>query len=327
MSTGTLYPLKFHPIFKDRVWGGAMLKRLYGKLTPAGVPIGESWEISDRPGDGSVIANGVHAGRDLRWLMENYGKELLGDRAVPGGRFPLLIKLLDAREKLSLQVHPPASKASLLGGEPKTELWYVAHADPGAELFVGLRLGVTREEFERRVGEATVADCFHRVPVQAGDAMFLPSGRVHAIGGGLVIFEIQQNSDTTYRVFDWNRVGLDGKPRTLHVRESLECINWTDFEPDLVPQSFSGSSELQRRVLVNDPLFEIEELRLGLNAACKAPNGSAQVLGVVSGAIQIRFAAMTVVIEAGEFCLLPAAIKEAILLAEEPAIVLKAALP
>jgi len=209
-----LYPLTFRPIFKERIWGGRALEQLYGKSLPPKVPIGESWEISDRPGDASVIANGPLAGKDLRWLMENHERELLGDAKSANGRFPLLIKILDAQEKLSLQVHPPARKAAELKGEPKTEAWYIADAAPGAELYVGLKRGVTREEFERKIQSGEVAECFHRVPVRAGDTMFLPSGRVHAIGAGLVIFEIQQNSDTTYRVFDWNRVGTDGKPRT-----------------------------------------------------------------------------------------------------------------
>ena len=136
------------------------------------------------------------------------------------GRFPLLCKILDAREKLSLQVHPPARVRHL--GDPKTEMWYIADAAAGAELFVGLQRGITRAAFERAIHAGRVAECFHRIPVQAGDTMFLPSGRVHAIGAGLVIFEIQQNSDTTFRVYDWDRVGLDGKPRELHVAESLE---------------------------------------------------------------------------------------------------------
>src|SRR5262249_35555107 len=160
------------------------------------------WEISDRPGDVSVIANGPLAGKDLHWLIENHREELLGNAAAAGGRFPLLIKILDAQDTLSLQVHPPVHKAIELMGEPKTEMWYIADAAPGSELFVGLKHGVTRREFESKLGSGCVEECFHRMPVKKDDAMFLPSGRVHALGAGLVIFEIQQNSDTTYRVFD-----------------------------------------------------------------------------------------------------------------------------
>ncbi len=235
----SLYGLSFHPVFKERVWGGRLLEQLYHKALPPGVPIGESWEISDRPGDVSSLAGGGPLyGRDLRWLMENCERDLLGDAKSANGRFPLLVKILDAQEKLSLQVHPPAHKATELGGEPKTEAWYIAHAAPGAELYVGLKRGVTRAGFEAKIKTGGVAECFHRVPVKAGDTMFLPSGRVHAIGAGLVIFEFQQNSDTTYRVFDWNRVGLDGKPRDLHVEQSLASVDFDDFEPELVSEKF-----------------------------------------------------------------------------------------
>ena len=168
-----LYPFVFEPIFKDRIWGGRELARLFAKKLPAGKPIGESWEISDRPGDASVIANGALAGKDLRWLMEHHAAEILGDaKPTPEGRFPLLCKILDAREKLSLQVHPPASKAKELKGEPKTEMWFIADAAPGASLYVGLQRGVTRSEFEKKISDGSVADCFHKIPVKAGDTMF-----------------------------------------------------------------------------------------------------------------------------------------------------------
>src|SRR6266567_5884533 len=179
-----LYPLTFHPIFKERVWGGRNLERLYQKPLPPTVPIGESWEISDRPGDVSVIAEGPLAGKNLHWLMEHHGPGLLGEARAQHARFPLLLKILDAQQKLSLQVHPPPDKAAELGGEPKTEMWYIADAAPGAELYVGLKRGVTRAQFERKIKAGTVAECFHRVTVKPGDAMFLPSGRVHALGGG-----------------------------------------------------------------------------------------------------------------------------------------------
>src|SRR5664280_1964357 len=257
----TLYPLTFKPIFKERVWGGRSLEKLYQKAWPPGARIGESWEISDRPGDVSMIANGPLAGKDLRWLMEHHERDLLGGAASQNGRFPLLIKILDAQDKLSLQVHPPPQKAAEWGGEPKTEMWYIVRAAPAAELYVGLKRGVTRQEFEKRIRTGDVAGCFHRVPVKAGDAMFLPSGRVHAIGGGLVIFEIQQNSDTTYRVFDWNRVGLDGKPRELHIAQSLASIDFTDFEPSLVDTLFSTAGRFKIRPLARHALFKADVFR------------------------------------------------------------------
>lgn len=308
-----LYPLTFQSIFKERVWGGRSLEQLYNKPLPPGPPIGESWEITDRPGDVSVIANGSLAGKDLRWLMEHHAPELLGAARPLNGRFPLLVKILDARETLSLQVHPPAGKAAQLGGDPKTELWHITAATPGAELFVGLKRGVTRTEFERRIQDGTVAECFHRVPVRAGDTMFLPSGRVHALGAGLVLFEIQQNSDTTYRVFDWNRVGLDGKPRELHVAQSLASIDFEDFEPELVQSAFAGKSGVSSRVLVRDSLFTAEEWRLAGGARATLRPEVMHLIACVTGQLGLNGAGVSVELRAGQFCLVPAAVQDAAL--------------
>ncbi len=305
-----LYPLTFLPIFKERVWGGRKLEDLYGKPLPPGIPVGESWEISDRAGDVSVIANGPLAGKDLHWLMQHHARELLGSAPSQNGRFPLLIKILDAQDKLSLQVHPPATRAAHLGGEPKTEMWYVAEAAPGAELFVGLKRGVTRREFEQKIQNGTVAECFHRIRVSKGDAMFLPSGRVHALGAGLVIFEIQQNSDTTYRVFDWNRVGLDGKPRALHVAQSLASIDFDDFEPALLPGEFSKTDTWASRPLVRNPLFSVEAHRVGKAAAMSLKPMQAQILAVLTGEVEVRAGSSKLNLAAGQFCLVPACLAE-----------------
>jgi mannose-6-phosphate isomerase len=315
-----LYPLTFHPIFKERIWGGRELEKLYGKKLPPGKVIGESWEISDRPNDESIIANGKFAGKSLRWLMENHASELLGDaKPASGNRFPLLIKILDAREKLSLQVHPPASKAAELKGEPKTEMWFIAAAAPGAELFVGLKRGVTRTEFEQKISDGSVAECFHRVPVRAGDTMFLPSGRVHAIGDGLVIFEIQQNSDTTYRVFDWNRVGLDGKPRDLHVAQSLASIDFNDFEPKLVGEKSSGDDKIKSRSLVRDPLFNVEHFDIKSGASVKLKPRKLQIIAVVRGELEVKSESVPIKLFAGQFCLVPASLERSEILAKSEA--------
>ena len=305
--------LTFEPICKERIWGGRNLETLYGKRLPPLLPIGESWEISDRPGDASVIANGPLTGKNLRWLMENHRAELLGNaKPANENRFPLLIKILDAREKLSLQVHPPADKAAGLGGEPKTEMWFIADAAPGAELYAGLKRGVTRVEFERRVQDGSVAQCFHHVPVRAGDAMFLPSGRVHAIGSGLVIFEIQQNSDTTYRVFDWNRVGLDGKPRELHVAQSLASIDFGDFEPSLVGRKLSGTDKIKTRSLVRDPLFNVETVEMKMGTSLDLKPRELQIVAAVRGQLEIKSGSVSVNLSAGQFCLVPACLERTV---------------
>lgn len=311
-----LYPLTFQPVFKERVWGGRSLERLYGKALPPEAVIGESWEISDRPDAASVIDNGPLKGRDLRWLMENHAADVLGPKAAAGAPFPILVKLLDARDKLSLQVHPPAEAAARLGGEPKTEIWYVAEAAPDSVLYAGLRKGVTRQDFEQRIRDGTVESCFHKIRVKAGDVMFLPSGRVHAIGAGLVIFEIQQNSDTTYRVFDWNRAGLDGKPRETHVEQSLECINFEDIEPRAIPTIYSRNYLMPVRYLLDDPLFLVNACQLKRDGRVYLRSAGAQVIGMVQGRAKIEGGGEEVILKPGQFCLLPAGLERPVFTAE-----------
>lgn len=319
-----LYPLTFQPIFKERVWGGRNLERFFHKALPPGLLIGESWEISDRPGDVSVVANGPLAGKDLHWLVQHHRESLLGAARLQGDRFPLLTKLLDAQDRLSLQVHPPMHRATILGGDPKTELWYISNAAPGAELYVGLRRGVTRADFERKVRDGSVAECFHRVPVKAGDAMFLPSGRVHAIGAGLVILEIQQNSDTTFRVFDWNRVGLDGKPRELHVHQSLESIDFGDFEPAVIQNEFSGQGAIRQRVLIQDPLFTVEEFKLKASAVTWLRPRQMQIVACLQGTVHVSGQGMTAQLTPGAFCLVPASLDQVQVRADTEAACLRA---
>ena len=305
-----LYPFTFHPFFKERIWGGRKLAELYGKPLPPGVPIGESWEITDRPEGVSVIANGPLAGQDLRWLMENHAEALLGRPAKKSERFPLLVKILDAREKLSLQVHPPAAKAAELGGEPKTEMWYVADAAPDAEIYVGLKRAVTRAEFEQKIRAGTVAECLHRQPVKRGDAMFLPSGRVHALGGGNVIFEIQQNSDTTYRVFDWNRAGLDGKPRELHLEPALASIDFSDFEPPLLPAKMPDAYGFGATCLSDNPLFTVFLSRDRAYQRASAEGIGLHVVALLEGRIEIRTRSHQLALKAGDFCVVPACCRD-----------------
>jgi len=319
-----LYPLTFHPIFQARIWGGRNLETLFQKELPPG-KIGESWEISDRPEATSIVANGPLAGRTLASLMEDRREAIVGRARAPEGRFPLLVKLLDAQDNLSLQVHPPAHLAIEMGGSAKTEMWYVSAAEPGAKIYAGLRRGVTREEFAAKTSRGTVAECFHQLPVGAGDSLFLPSGRVHALGKGLVIFEIQQNSDTTYRVFDWNRVDEKGQSRPLHIEQSLKCIDFEDFEPPLTDGALINPAPgVTARALARHALFAVDLLDFALGAEYVEAIGEARVVGVVSGEMKIPDATNPVTLRAGQFALIPAALEKLSLIAQTAAKVLVA---
>jgi mannose-6-phosphate isomerase len=320
-----LYPLTFEPIFQERIWGGRNLETLFGKRLPPGKVIGESWEISDRPEANSVINNGPLAGTSLAALLAAEHDAVMGRARTLDGRFPLLIKLLDAQDNLSLQVHPPASLAGKMGGCPKTEMWYVAAAEQGACLYAGLKRGVTREEFAKKTADGTVADCFHQIPVQAGCSLFLPSGRVHALGKGIVIFEIQENSDTTYRVFDWNRVDAKGKSRDLHVDESLKCIDFADFEPPLTEVRFKDAAPGVRIApLVRHALFGVNRVEMESRARLVETIHEPRIVAVVSGIVEIPHPAHRVKLTSGQFALIPASLGEMVLEATTNATVLTA---
>ncbi len=289
-------PILFTPIYQSRVWGGRRMQSLLGATLPDDTtPFGEAWAVSDRPEAQSVTADGM----SLHELWTNHREEVFGKALLPSTSptFPLLMKILDACDDLSIQVHPPASMATALKGEPKTEMWFIAHADPGAKIYAGLKPDVTRVDFETALQNGTVAEVVHVIEARTGDCLFIPSGRVHAIGAGLLIYEIQQNSDTTYRVFDWNRVGLDGKPRTLHVQESLQSIDFTDFEPQVQQIQADGT-------LVKCEYFDV---RLCDKAGAVGEAGECVTLAVVSGEISVG----GIILKAGDFALLPASMTTA----------------
>jgi mannose-6-phosphate isomerase len=249
----TAGPIIFEPIFVERIWGGQKLASLYHKNIPNDRPIGESWEIVDRAKAQSMVKIGFEAGRSLHDLWMNFRPEVFGD-VSDAPRFPLLIKLLDCQEKLSLQVHPPPEAANALEGEPKTECWYIADATPEAELYLGLRKPTAPAVFEEALNKGSATDLVHRLPVKRGDAFFIPSGRIHAIGAGNLIVEVQQNSDTTFRVYDWDRKDADGKTRQLHIEEAMRCVDFNDSAPKaLVPDG---------ETIVSHDLFRMERWQL-----------------------------------------------------------------
>lgn len=280
--------LRFHPLYQERVWGGRVLETALGRALPpaaapgqAPAPIGESWEIVDRPEAQSVVRGGALDGLTLRQAIERHGADIMGPAWPKERAFPILVKWLDCRERLSLQVHPPAAVAPELKGEPKTENWYIADCAPGSHLIVGLKRGVTRAQFERALADLTLEDCVHRFPVGRGDSILVRSGQLHAIDGGNLILEIQQNSDTTYRVYDWGRVGLDGKPRAMHIEQSLRSIKWDDFEP--APLRAAGTAA----VIADAREFRIRRVPLAKGEAFRAAaGGQARILSVAEGAVR-----------------------------------------
>jgi mannose-6-phosphate isomerase len=289
-------PLTFQPIFMERVWGGRRLGSEFGKNLPPKRPIGESWEIVDRPEAQSIVREGPLSGKTLHELWTQYRHEIFGD--VPDSpRFPLLLKLLDAQEKLSLQVHPPEKVADRLGGEPKTEFWYVAAADPGAEIYLGFRESITRNQFEKALREGTAADHVQDIAVKSGDAAFLPSGRLHALGAGNLLIEIQQNSDTTYRVFDWNRVDDTGRQRQLHIDQALQSIDFDDVRPRLV--------QPEGELLLRHNLFEIHKWNLNSPREI-APRGQFAIACCLTGSVCCAH----VDLSPGEFFLVPAQLQD-----------------
>jgi len=221
-----LYPLKFEPIYKQRIWGGQKLRQVFNKDIPPFEKIGESWELADLPDDKSLIINGQWQGQTLASIIKKYPKEIIGDENF-SSPFPLLIKFLDAEDVLSVQVHPDAQTCQKMStGRPKSECWYIVSAAAGAVIYKGLKEGVTKKQFTQAIRQANVAELLQKVPVKPGQCHFLPAGTVHATGAGLLVAEIQTPSDTTYRVFDWNRVDQAGKARQLHIEQALESIHF-----------------------------------------------------------------------------------------------------
>ncbi len=257
-------PLAFTPFYRPQVWGGRRLAELLGKSLPAGLSIGESWELSGQQLHVSTVSDGPWQGTSLNDLWADRRRDLWnGDEAPP--QFPWLIKWLDCHDRLSVQVHPNDALAQRLLGEPfgKTESWVVLHAEPGAEIFAGLKSGVTREELIAHSRAGTIADCLHRLTPRAGDCLHIPAGTVHAIGGGVVVAEIQQTSDATFRLFDWNRVDSRGNSRALHIDQALEAIDFNrgPIVPQ-IPETASDQAAAPCELLIQSPYYQLQRVTL-----------------------------------------------------------------
>ncbi len=306
-----LYPLVFEPVLKDYIWGGRNLARLLGRRLPPGI-VAESWEIAAHEDGTSVVRNGRFAGWPLTKLHAHLGLQLIGTRnqwAQERNKFPLLVKLLDAHQPLSVQVHPDDDYALTHEGNElgKTEMWVILHAEPEAAVILGVKRGTTPEKFRQAIKEGTLEQFLHRIPVQAGDVVCVPAGSVHAILGGLVIAEIQQNSNTTYRVYDWNRVQKDGRPRPLHIDKAMEVINFEQIEPSLCqPERISNENGIRRYRLCHNRYFVTERIEMDAgstwNGNCTGE--SLEIWGVLNGKANINGEEITAV----NFTLLPAAL-------------------
>ncbi len=256
-----LYPLLFETNLFPIVWGGRRLREMKG-MSPVDEPVGESWEVSAVPGKESVVINGTLSGRNLRDLCTEYGADILG-KAVQekfGNEFPMLIKFIDAESDLSIQVHPDDSVAmERHGSMGKTEMWYVVDAKPGTYLYAGFSKSITSDEYRRRVEDGTICEVLAKHPIRMGDAFFIPAGRVHAICGGALIAEVQQSSDITYRIYDYGRMGMDGKPRELHTELAVDVLDYTVHKE----YSISFPMELNKANLICEcEFFTVRQLRL-----------------------------------------------------------------
>jgi mannose-6-phosphate isomerase len=304
-----LYPLKFHPILKQRIWGGDKLKTIYNKISEFDGDLGESWELSGMAGDESVVANGELAGNTINELLEVYMDDLVGSKVFEKYQFtfPLLFKLIDANDKLSIQVHPNDEVAMEKHGcFGKTEMWYVIEAEEGAELAIGFSEPTTKESYMQHLQNGTLESILKKEKVQAGDAFFIPAGLIHAIGKGVLLAEIQQASDITYRLYDYNRVGTDGNLRELHTEQALDSINFDNitFKIDYVD-----------KINVTIPLIDCEFFKVNKLSFDKiivkdySDLDSFVVYMCESGSFTIKCKGGSEVVKKGEVVLLPSEIE------------------
>ena len=308
-----LYPLTFTPALRDYIWGGRNLERLYGRSLPPG-PTAESWEISGHPTASTVVDSGPLRGKPLPEVLDSYGVDLVGTRAcwaLERSKFPLMIKLLDVEKRLSVQAHPPDDYAMAHedGELGKTEMWYVLHARPGAHLIMGLRPGVTQATFRQAVADESLEECLNHLPVKAGDAFLISPGTVHAALEGLVIAEVLQNSDTTYRVYDWGRMGTDGQPRPLHLRKAMEVIDFQQDPPGPIVPVLAGTYEgITRYELTRCQYFVVERVSLesGATYAGRTEGKTFEIWGTIDGQARLSWDDGSISLPTIRFCLVPA---------------------
>lgn len=308
-----LYPLFFQPILKKRLWGGQALSR-YNKELPAQTPIGESWDISDHSEGHSIIMNGPLKGTSISAIFNKNKEELMGKNftAQAENPFPLLVKWIDANQLLSVQVHPTDEDAirMKISDPGKTEFWHIIDAEPGAYLIKGWNQKVSPEIIEDALNNKELEKYLKKIPVQKGDTIFVPAGHVHSIGPGLIVCEIQQNSDTTFRLYDWNRTGTDGKPRMLHVKQALEVLDFNmDTDGKIDPKPVIEEKDLSIQDILDCPYFSTKHYQCAKEITLD-PTNACRILTFTEGTAIMRYQDMEIVAQAGDSCILPASIDE-----------------
>ncbi len=299
----TLYPLYFHPVYKNYIWGGRKIIAKYHR-TDTPEKVAESWEITDRPDGMSIIANGHWQGLSLHELVGRLGEDLLG-KGQEASIFPLLIKLIDAEDNLSIQVHPDAEKAKLLRTEAKTEAWYFLQTEKNAAVYSGLKPHVDKAAFEKAIRENTVLETVEKIPVHPGDIIYNPGGRVHAILAGALLLEVQQNSNTTYRIYDW------GRDRPMHIQEALQVINWHDKTSAKVTlQRLHKEEGLEIDLVLKTPYFSIQKIQSSKPWNADMRGKSFQVFFALEGTATLLVDGWKEEMKLGRTYLIPAACKE-----------------
>jgi mannose-6-phosphate isomerase len=326
MSNPSLYPLTFDPVFKDYPWGGRNLETKLGRRIPDGI-VAESWDIAAHPNGSSVVNNGALAGKTLPEVQELWGEALVGDRGgvLAPGKFPLLIKVLDANRWLSVQVHPDDDYAQQNEGElGKTEMWIVLHAEPGSELIYGFRPGVTRKQYAAIIGTEACAEALQRVPVRAGDVIFVPAGAIHALGPGIMVAEVQENSDTTYRIYDW------GRPRPVHLQQALDVLDFDLVAPRPVePLVLMDDGAFRVEQLVSCPYFETERLTMpaGSSFFGLCDGATFEIWAVLGGQVTLTSDAAPLTMRGVQWVLVPAELGEFQIAADADSVLLRVFVP
>jgi mannose-6-phosphate isomerase len=328
MSLAPLYPLRFRPILRRLIWGGRRLGTVLHKPIAEGSDYAESWEISDYQDKVSIVAEGELAGRTLRELIWTRRELLLGSRVGPLDEFPLLVKFIDAHDVLSVQVHPDDDAARRLADDNgKTEAWVILDVEPGSVIYAGLKPGVGRDQFQVAIESGAVEPLLHRFEPAPGDCVLIKAGTVHTIGAGVLLAEIQQMSDATFRIYDWGRLGPDGAPRPLHIAAALETINFergpvNPMKPEVEATEGGGA----REHLARSPYFALERLRLK-EAALIGRDDRFTILMGLGGSCDVVHGAESIRLDLGTTLLLPAALGPCRIVPRGDAVVLTCAVP